>query len=89
MEAEEQRRQMSQPEEEGENEASLSLPCGRQKAAGRFKRARGLKALASDKWEGCKIQSIVQIQRHRLLALEYLKLFDEKVFRHMVDADHF
>ena len=32
MEAEEQRRQMSQHEEgEGENEASLSLPCGRQK----------------------------------------------------------
>ena len=30
--AEEQRRQMSQvEEEEGENEASLSLPCGRQK----------------------------------------------------------
>ena len=33
MEAEEQRRQMSQPEEEGENEASLSLACGRQKRA--------------------------------------------------------
>ena len=32
MEAEEQRRQMSQHEEEGENEASLSLPCGRQKS---------------------------------------------------------
>ena len=32
MEAEEQRRQMSEVEEgEGENEASLSLPCGRQK----------------------------------------------------------
>ena len=31
MEAEEQRRQMSQVEGEGENEASLSLPCGRQK----------------------------------------------------------
>ena len=30
MEAEEQRRQMS-PEGEEENEASLSLPCGRQK----------------------------------------------------------
>ena len=30
MEAEEQRRQMS-PEGEGENEAFLSLPCGRQK----------------------------------------------------------
>ena len=30
MEAEEQRRQMSQVGE-GENEASLSLPCGRQK----------------------------------------------------------
>ena len=33
MEAEEQRRQMSQHEGEGENEASLSLPCGRQKIA--------------------------------------------------------
>ena len=32
MEAKEQRRQMSPEEgEEGENEASLSLPCGRQK----------------------------------------------------------
>jgi len=34
MEAEEQRRQMSQVEEGGENEASLSLPCGRQKSSG-------------------------------------------------------
>ena len=34
MEAEEQRRQMSQHEE---NEASLSLPCGRQKLDSRSK----------------------------------------------------
>ena len=35
MEAKEQRRQMS-PEGEEENEASLSLPCGRQKWVGTY-----------------------------------------------------